>query len=485
MQYIFNTLVKKSLLSKVFSSGLQAIAVQVLGGIFFILILLFLPKDESGAIAWANNVALVLTMALSFGMDQVVVRRIAASDRSDWAAPAYFFHLLILNIISFAILSSISLVASNNLGSGMNLLPWMFLVQGLLYIAAPLKFFFNAKQQFKPYAIIAIISNTAKLFIGLLLIYYSNLTTANAIITLIACSLFELLALLLYIIIKRKFSFAFKWIAYTKLIKESSAQFIAVLFDAIHARADVILIGIITTNAITAEYTLAYRAYEITKLPLTVIGPILLARLSRRFALSSTADTETKAKLQHILMLEGFLSTMIPLVLNILWSPLLDSMFDKKFGTVNAQVFLILSICIPLQFYINLLWTMCFSARKYRQISTIIGATAVLNILLNLAFIPIWQGTGAAIAFFITVVAQLIAYQILAAKYVARLNIITIAKFTIIAAISYLIARYITGSYLLQIVISVAIYVSVCLLTKMISKQHILQTILLLKNKQS
>lgn len=476
-----------NLIRKLFSSGLQAIAVQVFGGIFFIIISLYLPKTDSGDIAWANSVALVLVMALSFGMDQVVVRRIAASDRSDWAAPAYFFHLAVLNTATFIIIYLIVLLGGNGMMSGFRVLPWMFLVQGLLSTAGPLKFYFNAKQQFRPYAIIAIISNTAKLGIGIGLLIFQHLSLITSITTLVACAAFELLALLTYIIATAQFSFYFKWIAYKKLLKEAFPQYISVLFDSSLARADIILLGIISTSIITSEYNLAYRAYEIAKLPLTIIGPILLARFARILASGSKADENTQTQVMQLYRFESFFSMLIPLLLNLMWAPLLDDIFNKKFGSVNAPEFMILSICIPIHFLINLLWTLCFSAKKYKQISAIIGITAIINIILNIVFINLWDSNGAAIAFLITTVLQLFGYLKLAGKHIIKIPVMPFIIFTAIAILAYIISIYLTEVLWLRLIIATVVYIIMSIVSKQVNKEDMagLQAILLKKKSNA
>lgn len=468
---------KNSLFSKLFSSGVQAVAVQVLGGIFFILISLYLPKSDSGSIAWANTVALILVMALSFGLDQIVTRRIASSSRSDWAAPAYLFHASVLSAITFLILLASVWLWGDSMMYGMRLTPWMFLVQALIFTAGPLKFFLNAKQHFAPYAIIAIVSNIVKLSLGILLLTTKSLSVTTALATLAGCAAFELLALLSYIITTRQFSFNFKWIAYKKLLKEALPQYISVLFDSSLARADLFLLGIISTDIITSEYNLAYRAYEISKLPLTVIGPILLARYARLLATGDNLDADTYNNTKNLYRLESYFSMLIPLVLNILWAPVLDNLFDKKFGTVNAPEFMILSVCIPLHFIINLLWTLAFSARKYKQISTLVGASAIINIILNLVLIPFLDGVGAAIAFLITTIFQLIAYYKLTSKHLATFALTPFLLFAFMALISYFITTFTGINMWLQVVVAVAVYTTIAILTRQLKKEHITGTI--------
>lgn len=472
---------KNSLLSKLFSSGVQAVAVQVLGGIFFIIISLYLPKSDSGSIAWANAVALVLVMALSFGLDQVVVRRIAASDRSDWAAPAYFFHAAVLSVVVFLLLLAISYFFQDSTMAGMQVLPWMFLIQGLIFTTGPLKFFLNAKQRFAPYAVIAIVSNIVKLGAGVLLLTMKQLSLYSSLAILVSCAAFELVAMLLYIIITKQFSFYFKWIAYTKLLKEALPQYISVLFDSSLARADIILLGIISTDIITSEYNLAYRAYEISKLPLTIIGPILLARYARILATGEKLNDTTLNDTRNLYRIESYFSMLIPLVLNILWAPLLDDLFHKKFGTVNAPEFMILSICIPLHFIINLLWTLAFSAKKYKQVSAIIGISAVINIVLNLALIPFFHGVGAATAFLITTIFQLAGYYKLTAKHIASISLSPFLLFAVMAAISYFVAVMTGLNIWLQVAVAVVVYTLLSLVCRLLKKEHINHTLAFLK----
>ena len=91
----------KSILKSFFSSGLQAVAVQVLGVLFIVIVAKVLPKEEFGIIQTVNVIAMFITTLLSFGMEQVVVRRIAASSTSDWAASAFLFHNLIGSVLAF------------------------------------------------------------------------------------------------------------------------------------------------------------------------------------------------------------------------------------------------------------------------------------------------------------------------------------------------------------------------------------------------
>jgi O-antigen/teichoic acid export membrane protein len=179
--------------------------------------------------------------------------------------------------------------------------------------------------------------------------------------------------------------------------------------------------------------------------------------------------------------LEMFFATMIPLVLNILWSPVLDDVFKGKYGSVNAMEFMILSICIPIQFYINLLWTLGFSARKYKQISTIIASTAFINIGLNAVLIPFYGGMGAAIAFLATSVMQLVGYYRLSDKYVMKFSSLPLISFLLIGAVSYIAVVNIVSALWMQVGLAVFLYVAIALVLKQVNTGNVKSLLTLLK----
>ena len=158
----------------------------------------------------------------------------------------------------------------------LKVLPWFFLAQGLIYIGVPLKQFLNAKERFTPYGVIAVISNTAKVVIACLLISDHTLDLRSIIIILTGTAAFELLGLLIYLLSKTDFNFTLKFKAYFKLLKEASAQYLSVIFDMSLSRMDWILLGIMTSNVVLADYSFAYRAYELARLPLLIIAPIFV-----------------------------------------------------------------------------------------------------------------------------------------------------------------------------------------------------------------
>ncbi|WP_162996432.1 lipid II flippase MurJ [Mucilaginibacter celer] len=455
---------------KIFSSGLQALAVQVLGSVFFYLISVYLSKDSFGAISWMNALSIFITTILGFGLEQVVVRRIAASGRSDWAAAAFLFHSIAAFFTALLVLLLLSMLVKDSAGI-YRILPWFFVAQGLLFIGIPLKQYLNAKEKFTPYGIIAVITNSARIVAAVWLIDNKQLEVSTIVTAMICTAVVELLALLIYIITKTGFVFKVRFQAYKKLLKEASAQYVSVIFDMSLSRMDWLLLGFMASKAVLADYSFAYRAYELSRLPMLIIAPVILPRLARLMAVKINTGFEERVNAFN--RVELFLAMLITLILNILWTPLVGLITAGKYGATNATEFLILSACIPLQFFINLLWSVSFSAKKYKTVSTITVACATANIGLNLVAIPLLGGIGSALAFLATNLLQAFLYYRLVNKQVMKIGLLPFGFFLVAALAAWFVSGLLVVHFTIRLLLAMFVYITAALITKQLNKKHL------------
>src|SRR5450432_3355213 len=151
-------------------------------------------------------------------------------------------------------------------------------------------------------------------------------------------------------------------INYLNLLKESLPQAGVVIFTSAIGRFDWILLGIISTEVILAEYSFAFKIFEVSTLPLLVVAPILIPRLTRMFHNAShTPSPKEMHDLTILLRFEMIISSFVAMMLNILWIPVIDFITHGKYGTVNKYTILILSIAMPFIYINNLLWTITFT----------------------------------------------------------------------------------------------------------------------------
>lgn len=451
---------------------MQAIGVQVLGVAFFFLLSFHATKYDFGIIGWANAVSMLAVTLLSFGMEQVVVRRIAASDKSSWAAAAFLIHALCGTVALFLLLYAGSFLWQHN--PFYYYLPLFFASQGLIYIATPLKQFLNAKELFAPYGLIALISNLGKVIVLYVLLQGGSISVKEVGLILCFFGFVELVCLACYIYFRKDIHlpFTFRFSAYKKLLKESLPQYISAIFDSSLSRIDWILLGLVSTALSVAEYSFAYRAYEIMKLPLMVIGPVLLVKYSRMMA-NNEFDTRRASETGRFIVIALFLSVLMVIFCNVLWAPIVTGLTNGKYGTSNALLFFMLSLCLPIHFLISMFWTMCFAGKKYRYITRITIIVAVSNLLLNLALIPLLGSTGAALSYLAATMLQAVAYYIFVRRHFLVLPAMAIWLIPLTGIAAYAVSAVLLEQWYARLGVSMALYISGCLLFKQVRREDV------------
>lgn len=454
-----------------FSSGIQVVAVQFLGSVFFYVTSLYLTKSDFGLISWSNGVCMTITLLLGFGMEQVVVRRIAAShETGTWISSIYFIHNLFFAILSVVALSILNFHAPE--GSQLHLLFYIFIAQSFIFVAVPLKQLLNAKENFTPYAVITFSSNLLKILMILACVFYNAINIRSILIILISTSFLEFISALIYVVTKEKFRLYFKFNTYYALIKVSSHQYLSVIFDAILTRVDWVLLGLLSTKVIVADYSFSYRVYELARLPIFILGPILLPKFTR-IATKKIISDDTKKQLKYLFTFMMFLAALIPLCLNIVWGSWIDAITYNKYGRVNAYCFLILSVCVSFHFVINYMWTAFVAIKKFKVISFTLGVCAVINLILNLLLIPGYNKIGAAYAYLFAIIVQTLMFYFYIRKTDFYVSLKPFFLFLFYALVSYLFSKFVSDKVIVQLLLSIFTYIVLIISTGQLKPGHL------------
>jgi O-antigen/teichoic acid export membrane protein len=271
-----------------------------------------------------------------------------------------------------------------------------------------------------------------------------------------------------------RISFHYQLKDYVSLIRESLPQAAGVFINASIARIDWILLGLFSGPIITAEYSFAYRVFELSPLPLLILAPVLLSRFSRFF---STHDPEKllghKKELGLFIRLEMVAATFIPLVLNIAWSPLMDGLTFHKYGAVNKTSFLLLSCCIPFLYLNNLLWSVHFAQNHLKLILRISFLTFFVILAGDLFFIPLYNSQGAAAVYLAATVVEYINYM--RSSFLSRVKETWLSPLTCMvgAGICGWLACYISTSLPIRLFTGILLFFLVLLATKQLKKSDI------------
>jgi O-antigen/teichoic acid export membrane protein len=465
---------KRKLIKDISANTLQIAIIQFFSLAVFYFTSRFLPKNDFGELNWSTAVAATIIALASLGLDVVLIKRVASGQNALVYSGVHFFHTIVVAIV----LGFFTLLLRLFFPSFEIHHPLFFLVfvnLSLLNIGNSFKLSLTGLEAYKSLAKLAFISNTFKMLLILLLYVEGKFTIYSVVYIYLFTTAIEFI--LGYYFLKKKLSTQIKPVLnlyhYKNFIFESLPQLGVVFFDSALARLDWILLGIISTASITADYSFAYRMYESSKLPIFVIAPILLTRFSKLFVDPTQMNSSRKNDILIFFKLELFLVTIIPVVLICVWTPLIDYISDGKYGAVNALTYTILAACVPLQCITNFLWSLGFVQGQLKSIMFITIGTALLNLLINLILIPYAGSNGAAIAFLISTLVQTLLY----ARYMSQSEIKLDKKACVLALVNAIVAvvaaKILTNNVIFAGSIAVTVLTVLAVLTKQINYYQI------------
>jgi O-antigen/teichoic acid export membrane protein len=465
----------KKFIKDVSASSAQVILNQVLGLVIFFITSRYLTKSVYGEMNWSLAVLTFATTILSLRLEQLVVSRVAAGQHPGKMLTLFTGHIVFTGLLFYVALFAASFIFPAFFEKH-NLLLILAISQLLSFFSSPFKQLANGKENFRSLAVMSSVVNIIRSVWLLFVVIFSSLIIQLVLAIYMVFSFIELI-ICFYIgkyRLKVSLSSQYGIYDYFTLIKESLPLAGAVILNASIARIDWILLGLFITAEKTAEYSFAYKVFELSPFPLLIVAPILLSRFSKFFSANSESVLlQRKQELSLLIRTEMILATFIPLVLNLVWTPLVDSLTANKYGAVNASTFLILSCCIPFLYINNLLWSVHFAQNHLKRILRITIITFLVILIGDLVFIPLYNAKGAAIVYLVATVIEYFNYM--RSSFLSRISETWVSPFIclIAAAGSGYIATLSTESVALRLVIAVPLFCLLLLATKQIRKNDL------------
>jgi O-antigen/teichoic acid export membrane protein len=336
---------KKNLFKNLSANTIQLVINQLLGLVIFYTLSSGLDKNSFGQLNLALAILLVVFNLLSLGIDQLAIRKIASGDPAHSVLSLYLFHVLTTGVLFYGVL----LIGSVFINLQNGLYPLLLLIglgKLMIYFSTPFKQSASGLERFKTLAFMLVISNVVRSITLTVFVLLHILSLHATIIIFITGDILEL-ALCIYLF-KRStqipVSINYNKEAYIALLHEALPQMGVTLITSAMARFDWIFIGFMVSAIKLAEYSFAYKVFEMSTLPLLAIAPILLPWFTKLFKQTIAADT---TNLKLLLKAEIIIATLTILLLNILWVPVIDAVTAGKYGAVNSNTIFILSLCIP------------------------------------------------------------------------------------------------------------------------------------------
>jgi len=394
---------RRTLIKNLSANTLQLIINQLTGLVIFYIISKNLDKVSFGEINLALALMLAVFNILSFGIDQIAVRKLASGENPKSILPVYLCHVLITGFAFYVLLFfGQFLFASLNAYDVM-----LFIGAGklMIYFSTPFKQSATGLERFKLLASISVVSNLVRAIGLTALAFLHQITLTNVIIVFVGGDVLELIvgACLFTLTVPDPVSIRWNKSQYLALLKESLPQFGVTVISSALARFDWIFIGLVLSAVKLAEYSFAYKVFELSTMPLLAMAPLLIPWFTRLFKDGNQPDVE---RLKFLVRIEMVIAAFTIVLINVCWSPLIDHITEGKYGLVNVRTIFILTLCIPLQYLTNFLWTVNFAKGRLRMIFHAFVITLVVNVIGDLILIPTFKNEGAAFAYLAGYIAQ-------------------------------------------------------------------------------
>jgi O-antigen/teichoic acid export membrane protein len=460
---------KKKLSHDLSANALQLVLNQVFGLVIFYVLSTGLDKASFGQLNLALAVLLAAFNILSMGIDQLIIKRVASGHDAGETLTLYLYHVLFTGLLFYGVLIAGKLLFAQATGT-YSLLLLIGIGKLMIYCSTPFKQVTSGLERFKVLAYMLVISNLARCICLLVFALMHVVSLRNIVIIFVAGDVLELMLSVLLFRYAIKVPLSFKWdrTKYLALLKEALPQTGVVVITSALARFDWVFIGLTLSAIKLAEYSFAYKVFEMSTLPLLAIAPLLIPRFTKLFG-QEGAEVN---KLPTLIRTEIMIAALVGLVLNICWAPLIDWMTAGKYGTVNSLTILLLSLCMPLLYVNNFLWTIYFAKGQLKMILHSFIFTLVVNVAGDVLLIPLYGNDGAAFAFLLSCLGQTCFY--LQKNTIRSLNAIPYVLLicTGCALLSGFLAERFVPNVWLALPAAVLLYLALLLLTRQLKASH-------------
>jgi O-antigen/teichoic acid export membrane protein len=382
------------------SSGLVAKAISIVSGMAIIWILnKILPKDQYGAYTFAMTIISIIAVISTAGQDRAILYRLSGdrSDLEETDCTALVINLIrklfflstavVLVIVAFSSLSTDRLGEYSFWIAALSLFIPLFVVNQL-FIA-----WFQSQQKIIEFNLVPKIEDLSR--VGLLLLSYLFFPNRiGVVVSIILSNLFLVLAFFYKSPLRSsssKTKLPIKYVQYG--IKLMFAKLVHIGLE----RADLILLGLITSKTMIADYFVGARLAIFVVIGNDLLTPVFTPRMRYYLRNNERALLLREYRQNRLLAL---LVAMGASVGFMFFGEFLLNLFGDYSGSIGILLIIAAGGIIKIGFgptgrYLNM--------AGYASISLmLIIALFVVNIVLCLLLIPVLFGMGAALSTFIS-----------------------------------------------------------------------------------
>ena len=362
-----------------------------------------LGPSGMGEIVTATSVASILGVVLGLGTKTFLVREIVvAPDR----APGLIGSSIVLRTCLVPVFAAAVIVYSHVAHLGNNESWVLYLATAatvLMLLAEPIQAGFQAFERMEYLAYSNVVNSTLQIILGVTL----------ALIGFRALGLTACMVFVVAVVLVMNVWWARKHVRINlrtnvhqmrSLVRDSLAYWSFALFYMIYLWIDTVILSLLTDSTVVGWYGVATRLFTTLMFVPAILSMAWLPRLVTAFEESPRRLHETARRPTEIVLLLGL---PICVLTAMTAAPVIHILFGPGFSQA-APVLTVLALVLPLM-YLNIMLNQVVVAAKRQFVWTwiMVGAT-IVNPLLNIALIPLFQShfgngaIGAAVALALT-----------------------------------------------------------------------------------
>lgn len=369
---------------------------RLLAGVFvYVWVARYLGPADFGRLNYAQSIVVLLGPIASLGLDSVVFKRLVNAEEESMVLLASSFFMKMIGslcLLVFAVLLAFALDAEE----GVDSLMMVIAVGAVFQTFNVLEFYYQARTQGRTVAIV----NTAALMIGSIARISFILLKLPLIWFGLSIAFDSLLIAFFYLLVvrvdrpfKRPSTEALINPALMRsLLKEALPLMLSSFVILVYLRIDQIMIQSMIGSSAVGEYAAAARISEAWYFVPMVIGTSLFPAILRARSIS---DQLYRLRLRRLYALMAWLGIIVGIVITFSSGWLVPALFGKDYTSAIR----VLTIHVWAGMFVSLgvaggRWLLAEGLQLYSAVNTTIGA--LLNVLLNFAWIPSMGIEGAA-----------------------------------------------------------------------------------------
>lgn len=433
-----------------------------------------LGADGIGKVAFANSIVNYFVMFAGLGIPVYGIREIAKVRNDKIAVDKIFSEIVIINFISTFIFSAIYYfsIFSNKLTIYKNN-EFLFVIVGLILILnfINIDWLYQGFEQYKYITFRSLIFKVLSLVLLFITVRIKGDYVKYAALAIIAQSGSNILNI---INCRKLVSFNIKNIDLKKHIRPIIIIFFMGIAINVYNNLDSTILGVISGDVYVGYYTAAVKINRMVISVITSLGVVLLPRLSYYIENDRKQfDNLLNNSIQYVLFIT------IPSCVGLfLLAPNIISLFS---GSEFIPAISAMRINIPVILFVAIAnvtsLQILLPLKKEKQVMITNIIAAVLNVILNMIFIPKYQQNGAAFSsavseFVVTILQIYLCKDYILSKLANKKNLRYIIG-SIIIIIEIMIINLLNLNYMINMLISIVIAASTYLIYLIFIKDEI------------